>query len=303
MQRVNGRKLTLAAAALAAFVAPTLASIADRSEPNGNGRSTALVQSASGSAFEVASIKLNTSNKPPLTAGHLSFLRFVAKDSSRNGRFTMEGFAATPLSVLIQLAYGVRDVQLSGGPAWVASDRYDVSARADGPARFEEMRPMLRSLLADRFKLQLRRETKDLPVFELVASDRGLKITAMKEDGCADQQKFLGPLNVCGGVRRQSTPQGQVLEAVGITTATLAELLSDSVGRIVIDKTGFTESFSVRLEFTNSAMNPSVDSAPSASSAPSLFAALEEQLGMRLRAATGPVEAFVIDRVERPSEN
>jgi hypothetical protein len=113
--RLNARNLPLVAAGVAAFVAPALASIADRSRPNANAQSEAIVQSGSGPAFEVASIKLNTSNKPPLTAGHLNFLRFVATDSSRNGRFTMEGFGAIPVTVLIQLAYRLRDVQLSGG--------------------------------------------------------------------------------------------------------------------------------------------------------------------------------------------
>jgi uncharacterized protein (TIGR03435 family) len=187
----------------------------------------------------------------------------------------------------------------------VASDRYDVNAKAEGPAAFEQMRPMLRSLLTDRFKLELRRDTREMSAFELVPSNAGLKITAMKEGSCVqgDQQKLLEPLNACGGVRRQSTPQGQVLEVVGITMATMAELLADSVGRIVIDKTGFRERFSVRLQYANRAMNPSVDSAPAASSGPSMLAALEEQLGIRLRATTGPVEVFVIDRVERPSDN
>ncbi len=247
-------------------------------------------------AFEVASIKLNTSNNPPLNAGHLRFIRLVAAEVSRDGRFTAEGFIATPLSVLIQLAYNVKDFQVSGGPSWVESERYDVSARADGPATFEQMRPMLRSLLADRFKLTLRRGTREVPFYELVASNGGFKISAMKEGGCVgpDQAKPFEPLNSCGGMRRQSTPEGQILEGVGISMATLTEWLSDAVGRVVVDKTGFTELFGFRLQFADRATDPS---------SPSIFAAVEEQLGIRLRPATGPVEMLTIESVERPTPN
>ncbi len=249
-------------------------------------------------SFEVASVKLNTSNKPPLTQAHLDFLRFVATDSSRNGRFTMEGFGAVPVTVLIQVAYNVKDFQVSGGPSWTRSERYDVSARAEGPATFEQMRPMLQSLLADRFRLTLRREAKEMPLYELAPAEGGLQISAVKEGGCVPRDdaapKPLAPLDTCGGVRRQATPEGQVLEAVGISMATLTHLLSDSVGRVVVDKTGFTPLFSFRLRFANRATDPS---------APSLFDALEEQLGLRLRSVNRHVDVLTIDRIERPSPN
>jgi uncharacterized protein (TIGR03435 family) len=247
-------------------------------------------------SFEVASIKLNTSNKPPLTDAHLWFIRNVAAESARDGRFAAEGFIATPLSVLIQLAYNVRDFQLGGGPSWVNSERYDVNARAEGPATFEQMRPMLRSLLAERFNLTLRHDTKEMPFYELVPSNDGLQISAMKESGCveAGPAKPFEPLNNCGGIRQHSTPEGQILEAVGISMTRLTALLTDTVGRIVVDKTGFTELFSIRLQFGRGATNQS---------APSIFAALEEQLGLRLRSVKGPIEVLVIDRVARPSPN
>lgn len=260
------------------------------------GLAAAFGQTPTPPSFEVASIKLNPSNKPPLSDAHQWFIRNVAAETARDGRFAAEGFIATPLSVLIQLAYNVRDFQISGGPSWVESERYDVSARAEGPATFEQMRPMLRSLLADRFKLTLRHESKEVPVYELVSSKDGLKISPMKEGGCVEARpaKPFEPLNNCGGVRKQSTPDGQTLEAVGISMARLTVLLTDAVGRIVVDKTGFTELFSFRLEWGNRTNDPF---------GPSMFAALEEQLGLKLESARGPVEVLVIESVERPTPN
>jgi uncharacterized protein (TIGR03435 family) len=253
--------------------------------------------SQSAPKFEVASIKLNTTTTIPL---NVAFLRTAGAGNAKNGRFWMLGdIGATPLTVLIQLAYAVNDLQLDGGPSWVRSDRYEVDARAEGPATFEQMRPMLQSLLADRFKLTLRRETRQLPVYDLMAAKDGLKIAAMNEGSCVTPEQAVpfGPLS-CGGVRKQLAPQRQVLEVADIPMAKLIELLSDEVGRVVIDKTGFTDRFSFRLDF---APVGGLQIAPSDSSVPSLFAALQEQLGLKLEPSRGPVEVLVIDSVERPS--
>jgi len=234
--------------------------------------------------FEVASIKPNTTARVPL---NVAFLKTAGAGNAKNGRFWMLGdIAATPLSVLIQLAYNVNDFQLDGGPSWVRSDRYEVDARAEGSATFEQMRPMLQSLLADRFRLTLRRETRQWPVYDLMPVKDGLKIAVTKEGSSVTTEKAvpLGPIS-CGGVRKQFGPQRQVLEVAGISMARLIELLSDEVGRVVVDKTGFTDRFSFRLEF---APVGGLQTAPPDASAPSLFAALQEQLGLRLEPASGP---------------
>jgi uncharacterized protein (TIGR03435 family) len=211
----------------------------------------------------------------------------------------MQGLIATPLTVLIELAYNVSLLQIDGGPSWVRSERYDVDARAEGSATFEQMRPMLQSLLADRFKLTLRRETRQSPVYDLLPDRGGLKITPMKEGSClpADQAIPFGPLTTCGGLRRQFTPERHVVEAVGIPMTKLVELLSDDLGRVVIDKTGFSNLFSFRLEFAPVALQV----AQADSSVPPLFGALQEQLGLKLEPSRGPVEVLVIDSVERPT--
>ncbi len=120
--------------------------------------------------FEVASIKRNTSGSPNMDVSAPPGNRFNAEN--------------VPLRFLIRVAYDVKDFQIAGGPAWINSDRYDITAKSESDATFAQMRPMLQSLLADRFKLALHRELKELPVYDLVAAKSGLKLTASKELTC-----------------------------------------------------------------------------------------------------------------------
>jgi uncharacterized protein (TIGR03435 family) len=290
--RLNvGTKNALAAAAMTVLILPVIV-----------GAMSSQARGELASRFEAASIKLNTTSTIPLSAAHLAILRAAGADNSRVGRFRMVGdLAAMPVSVLIQIAYNVNDLQLDGGPSWVRSDRYEVDARAEGSATFEQMRPMLQSLLADRFKLTLRRETRQLPVYDLLPDRGGLKIMPMKEGSCLPPGQGIpfGPLNVCGGLRRQRAPEQHVLEAVGIPMTKLVELLSEDVGRVVIDKTGRTDLYSFRLEFAPVELLV----APADSSVPPLFGALQEQLGLRLESTRAPVEVLVIESVERPTPN
>ena len=161
--------------------------------------------------FDVASIKLNTTSNIPL---NVAFLRTAGAGNAKNGRFWLLGdIGAAPLTVLIQIAYNVNDLQVDGGPSWVRSDHYEVDARAEGAATLEQMRPMLQSLLADRFKLTLRRKARQLPVYDLVAATDGLKVAAMKEGRCVPPEQAVAVgTNQLRGVRKQMGPQRQVLE-------------------------------------------------------------------------------------------
>jgi bla regulator protein blaR1 len=258
--------------------------------------------------FDVASVKpvRGSSNRPP-DSFELNWLMRTGR-SSRNGRFAIE---ETPLSLLIRTAYNVKGFQIVGGPSWTNSDRYDVAAKSEGNATFEQMRPMLQSLLADRFALTLRHETRELPTYELVVAKGGLKIQAAKEGSCItldpnnpppfNPNRPPGPLNVCGGERRAvvslAPERIDRIEAVRISMPRLIEIVSEYVGRIVVDKTGFTGMFNFQLEFADE------QGATADLSGPSIFMALQEQLGLQLKSAEGPVEVLVIDHVERPSEN
>jgi uncharacterized protein (TIGR03435 family) len=120
--------------------------------------------------FEVASVK-----------PHPGFDRPVSIGSPSPGRFRAENVW---LRFLIQMAWNVKDFQVSGGPAWAASDRFDINAETPADVRFEEMRPMLQALLEDRFHLVLHRESKELPVYALVAAKGGIKLRASGEGDC-----------------------------------------------------------------------------------------------------------------------
>jgi uncharacterized protein (TIGR03435 family) len=190
-------------------------------------RSQSFAQSAmSLPEFEVASVKTNTQSSRldpangPVSSVTLNFLTAMAH-SSRGGLFRME---RVPLNVLIDLAYKVRDYQILGAPAWATSDRYDITAKAEGNATFEQMRPMLQSLLADRFKLVLHHETKERPVYELDVARAGLKIVAAKDGSCVTVDAKNSPLPIgqsafppCGSVRRSSLGSTDRIEAFGIS--------------------------------------------------------------------------------------
>jgi len=266
--------------------------------------------------FEVASIKLNKARRGPLTSLEAAFYEgpMAVKPG---GRFRL---TAVPTRTLIQLAYGVREFQIIGEPSWVNDERYDVDAKAEGIPSSDQMRSMLQALLADRFKLAVRPETRTGRVYELVPVRGGLKITPTPPGGCYDPRSpsgpppvFGGPLVQCDGWRRRIlTPppdRQDRIEAVAVRMATLVDFVIDDVSRPVLDKTGFEQPFNFVLEFTPNVavidyLGPSTlpDAGPSAAPVP-ISTALQEQLGIQLRSTEAPVETIVIDRIERPSEN
>jgi len=222
-----------------------------------------------------------------------------------------------PLHLLIELAYDAKEYQIVGEPAWANSERFDVTAKTEDNASFEQMRPMLRSLLAERFRLALHGVTKELPVYELTAAKGGLKT----EDASCVNRDPNGPpppfgSKPCGGVRSAMFPGGSSrLEGFGVPMSKLVEVLADRIGRTVVDKTGFSGTFNFQLDFSSDDTGTNHKSAPPAAAgperpipgadarAPTIFAALQEQLGLRLLAGKGQVAVLVIDHVQRPSPN
>lgn len=235
-------------------------------------------------AFEVATIK--PVDHDPKLGRYITMQganRFVGKDYT--------------LKLLIAAAYNLNSREISGGPAWVESGYYDILAVTPGevrPTRDEQM-SMLRNLLADRFKLTFHREQKEFSIYELEVAKGGPKL---KPSTSAPDE----PAQLISTVY----PQRMVLPARNATMSDLASLMQRAMlDRPVVDKTGLTGRYDFNLEwapdetqFGGEIPAASVD-APNAP----LFSAIQQQLGLKLEAARGPVEALVVDKAERPSEN
>ncbi|HEY6328261.1 MAG TPA: TIGR03435 family protein [Blastocatellia bacterium] len=222
------------------------------------------------------------------------------------------------LMVLIQRAYilfpsgrlssNFRSVAVDGGPSWLNSERYDISARTPANASPGMITgPMMQQLLEDRFKLKLHRETRVIPVYNLTVAKGGARLKRVEEGTCNPlENALLGPLApaaqvgkpACGTFVVSGPPSHLQWRAYGMTLGEAFGLLHDYLGRVVIDKTGLTGMFELHLEFTRD--DAAVDS-PDFS--PSIFTAVEAQLGLKLQPAKGPGEYVVIDSVEHPSEN
>ena len=236
---------------------------------------------------------------------------------------TPEGFTANNVSVrmLIRVAYGVEENQIQGLNT-LGSENYDVEAKMeksvadnlqklDQDQRIEARRHMLQALLADRFKLTIHRETKELPIYALVVAKNGPKLQEAKP-GDTYPNGFKGP-GGRGGRGMMMMGQGE-LTGQGLHIADLARQLSQQLGRSVVDKTGLTGLYDFTLKWTPDNQMPmpggagdggrgSDGSASTDSSSPSIFTAVQEQLGLKLESQKGPVEVLVIDHVEKPSEN
>ena len=213
--------------------------------------------------FEVASIKPSSS---PL-------------DGTTVYNPTPERFAADSITTrtLIAFAWDVRVFQVSGGPGWLDSERYDVVAKPEGDAAVERIRRMVRTLLAERFQLQVHQAAREMPIFTLEIAKGGSKIRAASP---GDGPDIRGP-------------HGHLM-AKRITAEMLARILANELSRPVVNRTGIEGAFDADLQWT-----PEQDT----DAGPSIFTAIEEQLGLKLESKRAPVDVLVVDRVERPSAN
>lgn len=239
-------------------------------------------------AFEVAAIKRDVSGQ------HIRFTK----------PFPTLHIEGSTLKDLILLAYHVQDFEVTGGPAWIDSDLYDIDAKADRPPtaspQFANLQwRRLQTLLHDRFNLAIHRETRELPVYELTVAKGGLKVQPAT---CT--QRITGDTNIAPD-KKQSDYCGPAasgrgrIEASGAGMAFLADMLSNQLSRPVVDKTGIPGDFQIHLAYVPDA--PTVSS--TADLGPDIFTAIQVQLGLKLQPAKGPVEVLVIDHVERPTEN
>jgi uncharacterized protein (TIGR03435 family) len=247
--------------------------------------------------FDVATIRPSPSE--------LNFGPHCDGDGGSPGRLTLK---CNTLLELIQFAYGLyangrtlnpQHLQISGGPGWIDSDRFDIEARAEGNPQDEMMAgPMLQTLLEDRFKLKVHREIRERPVYALTVAKSGLKLQPLKH-AC----QLPDP---CGVGKMRSNGQNMTLDTRAVSMVDFTALLG--LDRPVVDKTDVAGLFDFHLEFVLDGATPgnpfgSHDPAPSGDSAgPSIFTAIQK-LGLRLESTRGPVEFLVIDHVERPSAN
>jgi uncharacterized protein (TIGR03435 family) len=203
-----------------------------------------------------------------------------------------ERFTATnaPLRVLIMMAYGVADWQLSGGPRWMNSAGFDVEAKPERPASREQIFLMLRSLLSDRFQLKLHKETREVPLYILAE--------AGKAYGLSENRSGDSP-------RVERGEKGQIVFH-SFQMAQLARYLSLRLRHDVVDKTALKGSYDFELLFTPDTPSPSditTTGPPADSRGPSLPDALQDQLGLRLQLQKASSDILIIDAAMQPSGN
>jgi uncharacterized protein (TIGR03435 family) len=235
--------------------------------------------------FDVAAIRQNLSD--PSARSHIVSSPFDGEFHAIN----------VPLKMLLAWAFETPETRILDGPSWIGSTKFDIEAKADSSVddrlhtrpsdqgRLEKQK-MLQALLADRFRLAVHRESRQLPIYALVVAKGGPKFQVSRANGTAIEA-WNGKIKVQGS---------------DDTIALLCEQLARKLGRPVVDKTGIPGRYDLTLEWT-----PDEQSGPNATAAdplgPSLFTAIEEQLGLKLESEKGPVEVLVIEHVEMPSAN
>jgi uncharacterized protein (TIGR03435 family) len=249
--------------------------------------------------FEVASVKVHP---PPITQVGIA---------NRGGRFVSTGFS---LKMLVARGYAVPESRIAGLPAWAESERYDIEAKAPETSAPGQLQQMIQTMLEDRFQLKVHKETRELPVYDLTVPRNGSKLKLSTDQ---TPPPPLVPVVPSPGAPRQRGSAGFgitngrfTFEGSAIPISMLVNSLQQRVDRPVIDKTGLTGLFDIKLEWVPGAeapplpfsQNPDAPPPPPVDG-PSIFTAIQEQLGLRLEGAKGPLEVIVIDSAQRPAEN
>nr|HEV7954993.1 TIGR03435 family protein [Candidatus Acidoferrales bacterium] len=267
-------------------------------------------KSASSGALEydVVSIKRFTPGGPLNFGGFHPFVE------------TPDGLVVRTATVkmLILRAYGVDAYQISGGPDWLSSERYDIDAKFDGATadELQKISPndrvlarqrMLQTILAERFNLTIHRENKELQTYSLVVAKSGPKLKEVKLEDADPSKPKAGPAP--GSAQMTAGASGGQIRGFASPLASLTGMLTNYLHRPVIDRTGLTERYDFTLRWTpddnQAQVSASASGLPPAdpTGSPSIFTAIQEQLGLKLESAKVPVEIIVIDKIERPSGN
>ena len=251
----------------------------------------AFAQQQSPQQFEVASVKSNNSGSNNFSIRIMPGSRLLASNAS--------------LGSLITEAWQVRDFQVSGGPTWLYSGRFDVDARGQGSLSPDQILQRLQTLLGERFQLKVHRETRELPVYALLIAKNGPKLELSRGSDCFDPHAGIPPpaptSRPCGGFRNASNQ----MSGAKVPMSHFAANLSKFLGRTVVDKTGLDGAYDINLQWTPDETQAFLPTGPAAADAPgpSIFSAVQEQLGLRLESQKGPVEVLVIDHAEKPDAN
>lgn len=308
-----GRKLLLAVMGGAVVAGPLVYGIVNVQQGPAQSTQTTgtpLPSVAPLPSFEVASIKPSRPKDD------------MVKLWMTNGKFLTQN---ETIKAIIEFAYDIKsDNQLSGGPTWINSEKYDIEAKEENSLaeqlqklpfeqHADQVRLMVRGLLADRLKLKISQEARQLPVYALVVAKSGSKLT--QTTAATPATPGGGPPSSKGFRGIRGTGPGQ-FTGTDAPISLLAEVLSKQpeLGRLVIDKTGLEGNFDWTLKWTPAESSPMFKGTedgsqgptrapPSDSSGPSIFTAIQEQLGLKLDPQKAPVTAFVIDYIEKPSEN
>ncbi|MGA8740191.1 MAG: TIGR03435 family protein [Terracidiphilus sp.] len=253
-------------------------------------KSTALPSTPT---FAVASIRPNNSDHTART--HIY-------SYADHGHFV--AINATPMQ-LLQYAYVLPDSRILGAPAWAKSSKYDIEGKSDTGLAEQlaalpysgaktQLLTMVRSLLADRFRLAAHFENRDLPVYNLVITRKGPKFSPVEETS-----KHIDTTGRAGSVTIDITSSSHAM-------ADLAEILYRYTGRIVVDKTGLQGNYTINLKFAPDDARlalPSTETSSAPDTGPSVFTAVKEQLGLELKSGKGSIEILVIDHIDPPTEN
>jgi bla regulator protein blaR1 len=314
----GGKKLLLACAGVLALTAVIAVGIID--PPGIRAQSQ---RAATSPKFEVASIRLCQSGAGQRVRGGVSV---------SPGQLQV---TCLPLYNIASIAYGVdlRYPLKETGPGWIHSDPYDIEAKAQGNPSAQLMQgPMLQALLEDRFKLKIRHETREVPVYALTVAKSGFKLRPLDPGSCTPLDPLNPPTNfddlkaamaktcaTAGTIGLRRAPGHLVTAAFhGISLDDFAKALDRAMDRTVLNKTGIAGMFDIHMEFAPDDAVPafmpggrligfvgpaSPPEVPGDSIGPSIFTAIQEQLGLRLEGGKSLADFYSIDHVERPTEN
>ena len=302
------RKVLLASAALLALALPIAIGVVHG-------------QTAATADDKVSQVPTITTHLPKYDVASIKPYR--ADDGRVSIMLTPDGVSmqGAPMRMLLQQAFGVEDDRILGEPAWAKTNRYNIEAKVEPEQapklkdlKGEQRDAMMLQLLIDRFNLKYHHEQRELPMYGLVVAKGGSKMKASKpeEDSPEPDSPKAGDGPQKRG-RRSMMMQPGHLEAAGVPVDTLIHVLSRQLSRTVVDKTGLTGTYDFVLDFTPDNApppgaggpdgGPHKGDAPENAGGPSIFTALQDQLGLKLEAQKGTVDVIVIDHIDTPSDN